>query len=625
MLIRKGILGCIKNITNIKLGRKAFINSDGMRTLYNISQDCLPVRALDPLINTSTLIMRKCFPKNRLPVPTIKSVFHFQLPVVPANGPVAQIYSLPPGVDDVVDESDDNDDTDAETENETENEDDEKDQKLKNDDIETDINNLRPKQDLSRPFEELKIYERFFPELTENFQGYDFGAEWSSKRMPNDDIETDINNLRPKQDLSRPFEELKIYERFFPELTENFQGYDFGAEWSSKRMPVMKPKDPVPIVVPTAGEEQSADLCSTKKEKKLLRNEEQTKQTASQAGDFENPPAALGINSLKITKNDADMQANKLLPSQYLKHELHREMERLNLEGESVSKNLKNCNYVCVNGQKNKAGHQCTASSKGCEQFSGSSEPLPEYGSSLLCSPLVEVDHDDDSSSSHSSGEQGVLEVPDTTAALPLHDPELYIETVKHTKSVPEYTEVAYPDYFGHIAPTFKEHTLERLYGVQRTKIFQDIERLIHSNDILDKVVYDLDLSSCPIIDDGESLKFNSQFESGNVRKAIQVRKFEYDLILNSDINSNHYHQWFYFEVSGMRSGVPYRFNIINCEKSNSQFNYGMQALMYSVQEALSGRPRWIRTGTDICYYKYVYSFKSPCTIVDHSNLLADL
>jgi hypothetical protein len=49
----------------------------------------------------------------------------------------------------------------------------------------------------------------------------------------------------------------------------------------------------------------------------------------------------------------------------------------------------------------------------------------------------------------------------------------------------------------------------------------------------------------------------------------------EYDLILNSDINSNHYHQWFYFEVSGMRPGVAYRFNIINCEKSNSQFNYG--------------------------------------------------
>lgn len=51
--------------------------------------------------------------------------------------------------------------------------------------------------------------------------------------------------------------------------------------------------------------------------------------------------------------------------------------------------------------------------------------------------------------------------------------------------------------------------------------------------------------------------------------------RFEYDLVLNSDINSNHHHQWFYFEVSGMRVGTTYRFNIINCEKSNSQFNYG--------------------------------------------------
>lgn len=31
---------------------------------------------------------------------------------------------------------------------------------------------------------------------------------------------------------------------------------------------------------------------------------------------------------------------------------------------------------------------------------------------------------------------------------------------------------------------------------------------------------------SCPVIDNGESLKFNSKFESGNLRKAIQVRKY---------------------------------------------------------------------------------------------------
>lgn len=65
-------------------------------------------------------------------------------------------------------------------------------------------------------------------------------------------------------------------------------------------------------------------------------------------------------------------------------------------------------------------------------------------------------------------GEGAVLEVPDTALLLPLHDPDLYVEMVKGTHSVPQYAEVAYPDYFGHVAPTFREPLLERIYGVQR-------------------------------------------------------------------------------------------------------------------------------------------------------------
>ncbi|OWK07353.1 hypothetical protein Celaphus_00017052, partial [Cervus elaphus hippelaphus] len=75
-------------------------------------------------------------------------------------------------VDDVVDESDDNDDIDLEAENETENEDD-LDQNFKNDDIETDINKLKPQQEPGRTIEELKMYEHLFPELVDDFQGYD--------------------------------------------------------------------------------------------------------------------------------------------------------------------------------------------------------------------------------------------------------------------------------------------------------------------------------------------------------------------------------------------------------------------------------------------------------------------
>lgn len=55
----------------------------------------------------------------------------------------------------------------------------------------------------------------------------------------------------------------------------------------------------------------------------------------------------------------------------------------------------------------------------------------------------------------------------------------------------------------------------------------------------------------------------------------------EYDLILNADVNSSAHYQWFYFEVSGMVAGVPYRFNVINCEKGNSQCNYGNYGLSF--------------------------------------------
>lgn len=50
----------------------------------------------------------------------------------------------------------------------------------------------------------------------------------------NDDIETDLNKLHPTKSPSRPFEELRVYERFFLELSEDFQvSIFYTAPWSS--------------------------------------------------------------------------------------------------------------------------------------------------------------------------------------------------------------------------------------------------------------------------------------------------------------------------------------------------------------------------------------------------------
>nr|XP_040050681.1 cytosolic carboxypeptidase 1 isoform X1 [Gasterosteus aculeatus aculeatus] len=571
MLIRKGLLVCLRNITNIKLGRKAFIDTDGMRILYNSSTECLPVRTLDPLVNTSSLIMRKCFPKNRLPLPTIKSAFHYQLPHVPAAGPVAQLYSQPPGgrknrqlcnrplkkVDDVVDESDDNEETDADTENDTENEEDDKDQGAANDDIETDLNKLHPKNNPGRPFEELRVYERFFLELSEDFQGYNFEPSKSSSTTSS----------------------------------------SFSSTRSTR-----------PIIVPTAQalSPKHVPIMSCQEDCSLTKGEHTVH---SPSVPTTAPLTPLELDTILLTKDrDRKGEAHAALSSltrppaqpQMIEQELAHLLECVSLEaedtpnkGEEVGRGGKQEGSP-VNATRHIQSPLLLGGIATRRVGGGGGGGGSNWGSD--CGSEGAEDE---------AGEGAVLEVPDTALLLPLHDPDLYVEMVKGTRSVPQYAEVAYPDYFGHIAPTFKEPLQERVYGVQRSKIFQDIERLIHPNDIVDKVVYDLDIPSCPVIEDnGESLKFNSQFESGNLRKAVQIRKYEYDLVLNSDINSNHYHQWFYFEVSGMRVGTNYRFNIINSEKSNSQFNYGMQVLMYSVQDAISGRPRWVRTGTDICYYK---------------------
>lgn len=566
MLIRKGLLVCLRNITNIKLGRKAFIDADGMRILYNSSTECLPVRTLDPLVNTSSLIMRKCFPKNRLPLPTIKSAFHYQLPHVPAVGPVAQLYSQPPGVDDVVDESDDNEETDADTENETENEEDEKDQRALNDDIETDLNKLHPKKGPGRPFEELRVYERFFLELSEDFQGYNFESSKSASTTSS------------------------------------------SSSFSSSSAPARSTR---PIIVPTAQAlspkhvpiSSSQEDCTPTKGQHTL---------PSPPAPTPAPPTPLELDSIHLTK-DQHKKEEAHIPSPDT-HMTLSSLARPPSQGHKLDQDLAHV-LECVSLEEERPLNTGEEGGRGVKQEGSPVNATRHIQSPLLLGGIATrrvggggSNWGSDCGSEGAedeTGEGAVLEVPDTALLLPLHDPDLYVEMVKGTRSVPQYAEVAYPDYFGHVAPTFREPLQERVYGVQRSKIFQDIERLIHPNDIVDKVVYDLDNPSCPVIeDDGESLKFNSQFESGNLRKAVQVRKYEYDLVLNSDINSNHYHQWFYFEVSGMRVGTAYRFNIINSEKSNSQFNYGMQVLMYSVQEAISGRPHWVRTGTDICYYK---------------------
>jgi len=99
-------------------------------------------------------------------------------------------------------------------------------------------------------------------------------------------------------------------------------------------------------------------------------------------------------------------------------------------------------------------------------------------------------------------------------------------------------------------------------------------------------------------------LKFDSNFESGNLELAVKVCDNEYDLYLQSDINVDRgqHNQWFFFSVSKMVPNVVYKFNIINMTKAYSQFKSGMQPLQYSSKEKV-----WRRNGSHVDYYKNNY------------------
>lgn len=216
-------------------------------------------------------------------------------------------------------------------------------------------------------------------------------------------------------------------------------------------------------------------------------------------------------------------------------------------------------------------------------------------------------DHNDEDEAADECYHRTIIDrlLEKNASCIPHHEPKLYRSAASKTRSIPDFNILGFPDFWGHLPPKGNEPMAPRKPSVQRQKVMEDIRRFLDKDDIINRVVFDLEDSSsqCPS-DSTDSLKFFSKFESGNLRKAIHVRRFEYDLILNADVNCSQHSQWFYFEVSNMEPGVPYRFNIINGEKANSQFNYGMQPVLYSVREALEGRPHWVRTGSEICYYR---------------------
>ena len=120
----------------------------------------------------------------------------------------------------------------------------------------------------------------------------------------------------------------------------------------------------------------------------------------------------------------------------------------------------------------------------------------------------------------------------------------------------------------------------------------------------------------------GHSLTFDSEFESGNLLRAVQRGDASYDLFLRADLHTEGHTQWFYFAVSNTHPAalvklseqgvqvppVRVRFNIVNFTKPDSLFNLGMRPVVYSCVDASNKGIGWVRSGSDISYYSNAFT-----------------
>jgi len=64
----------------VESGRSALMEADGIHLLYNACLDTIDCRELEAVIYLASVIMRKCFPKSRLPLASLRNPLTFPIP-----------------------------------------------------------------------------------------------------------------------------------------------------------------------------------------------------------------------------------------------------------------------------------------------------------------------------------------------------------------------------------------------------------------------------------------------------------------------------------------------------------------------------------------------------------------
>nr|XP_022902548.1 cytosolic carboxypeptidase 1-like isoform X1 [Onthophagus taurus] len=203
---------------------------------------------------------------------------------------------------------------------------------------------------------------------------------------------------------------------------------------------------------------------------------------------------------------------------------------------------------------------------------------------------------------------------------------EMIDEISLRVKRNEKINRLAFPDYVG--ADDESDEVIDPIINhFTNDNLIRKLKKLKYEHTFLRKTVYDLDNLSendkidvpnvetikeklrngLKVLNKVTTLRFESRFECGNLRKVEQIGWTEYNLFLSPDVNTRGGLQWFYFQISNMRPDTWYTFNVINFQKANSQFNYGMQPVFFSCLDFITNYKGWRKYGDEIIYYGNEY------------------
>nr|CAB3220654.1 cytosolic carboxypeptidase 1-like [Phallusia mammillata] len=642
--VRKSLLNIVKNTAVLKSGRRSFIEAGGIEVLYASCKDYLAVsgsatnKSVESLLSVATLILRRCQKKCRLPVTNSHCTFRFRLPGRRRSESTSSTECFD-------DESEDDDafDDDEEEGNLShtpqEQEDAEDTAPCKRRDSTYSISKLSQASDKEtgafpkqRTHEDLKMYEKYFPELQE-FPLTPDAANWidmDSSHRPHSSGEVGKPTIVKQRQFGHYSDpNLSALGTLLPLLnnSDNCNPWELPCDVTnvSTALQTLGVADRQKMAQrETSSYHQNTNSSSASyvaKQPTSLRNGQQHQQVNMSCGDER---LARPLPTMAWEKNQTDVQKQVNLPHisngfQREDYELERFQDGLNAEHAELIRNICQLATETVSvkedrnrlsladqwgnlppskpePQANKRNVQRLIKSKVLEDVARFLNPEQLINRAVYPEPQQHQNHQQHSTL-NTEFTNGRIYKCDVRAPSNGY-PETHVTIPTGLEPVPKHKDALEVES---TSTTVSDDTWPAAIG----RSVEGVEKLPHltNGDAPEEQEVKEEWETAEE-NSSPSLKFDSKFESGNLRTAVRVREFEYDLVLNSDCNCTNHHQWFYFQVSRMLPNQAYRFNIVNCEKKGSVFNEGMQPVMYSMIEANNGRPCWRRAGKETCYYR---------------------